>query len=1033
MKTRSYLIASLVLAIMATGTFYISKNHTYKSGFEHKQFHTFEKHLTEDDVDVKTLIPSALGTPDNPYARIEFDQIRLRDPRTNRLPSRMRDLELAYARKAAESVSLRARQSAVDISFGGRGPANLGGRTRALALDMTDPSFNTILAGGVSGGMFYSADGGETWTRTTRSDQFPSVSCISQDPRPGRGNIWYYGTGEIAGNSADGNGGAFYRGDGIYKSTNGGRSWEVIPITSTGDITSNSNPFRYVNSIVIDPTNLNEDEIYAAVIDGIIRTTDGFETYEFVLGSPENISLFTDVAITRNGRLYATISDDSGNNQDIGIWTSADGINWEQISTPGRTSSRGFQRTTIGISPSNENIVYFLRTNRNGESYSLFRYDATTGIMEDRSANIPRLGGRVGDYDSQNSYNQLVQVHPANSDIVFIGGTNLYRSTNGFADDTETMWVGGYSFFDNRRGQVDPYLEHHPDQHALVFYPGNPNRMLSSHDGGISITNNNLRADTTRVNDQNRQQTDEVTIRWTSLNNNYTTTQFYGIAMEEFNVGDNLIVGGMQDNSSYAVFEGNPEAEWIDLFGGDGGYTAVTYNSIIVSAQFAQMIRYAFSDDDGSFEGAELISPPDAGDSPYLFVNPLIADPVSPNKVFVAGREEIYYTLDIRENPQGNDWLMIEDSLFRGAGNFSALAASSSPANILYAGSSRGRLFKIADSNSPDDISEITGANFPTNGYINSLAVDPRNADRLMVVFSNYNVQSVFYTENGGDSWIPIGGNLEENVDGTGNGPSIRWIELMPNGDGNIYFLGTSTGLYTTDNLNGIATEWVPSATEAIGNAVIEMVKTRPIDGTVAVATHGKGVFEGKVDVPLQPHIFMTDFPCAGKEITIIGNQTLATETHRFSYQWLRNGQPIRALNGPAITTDGSEAQIQLRLTNEVNGEVALSNVIDIEYIYPEICGGELITSQEEVINPEPLSFAVFPNPVESTVTLQPGDTFTGSLQIQVYDLQGKVFYQNELIKQNQMELDLSKLSTGYYLLRVSDGEREEVVRLQKR
>ncbi len=1031
MNRRGLLIASFVLI---TGLVSYHVYHLGDKDYHLKSHQTYKKYLTEEDVDIESVVAYATGTPDNPYARVDFDNIRLRDPKTLRIPQQMRRRELAYARTASERVSLSARQRAIDVSFSGRGPANLGGRTRALALDRTDPSGNTILAGGVSGGMFYSADGGQSWTRTTRSDQFPSVSCIVQDPRPGRGNIWYYGTGEITGNSADGNGGAFYRGDGIYQSSNGGASWELIPTTSSGDITQNTNPFRYVNSIVIDPTNLNQNEMYAAVIDGIIRTTDAFVTYEFVLGTPNNTSLFTDVAITTTGRLYATISDDSGNNQDIGIWTSEDGINWEPITTPIRVPSSGFQRTVIGISPSNENIVYFLRTDGNGQTYRLFRYDATTDILEDRSANIPALGGRLGDYDSQNSYNQVIRVHPANSDIVFIGGTNLYRSTNGFSDDTETSWVGGYSFFSNRRGQVNPYFNHHPDQHALVFYPNNPNRMLSSHDGGISITNNNLATDTTRVNDQNQERVDEVTVRWTSLNNNYLTTQFYGIDIEKFNVGDNLIAGGMQDNSSYAVFDSDPKAEWVELFGGDGGYTAVTYNSIVVSAQFAQMVRYAFSDDDGSFEGAELISPPGAGEQPFLFVNPIIADPVAPNKMFVAGREEIFYTRDIRENPEGNDWLVIDDSVFQNAGNFSALAASTTPANILYGGTSRGRLFKISDTNRPDEIEEITGANFPTNGYINNVAVDPRDADKVLVVFSNYNIQSAFYSENGGRSWVTIGGNLEENADGSGNGPSLRWIEVIPNGVENIYVLGTSIGLYSTENLDGMRTEWVQIGEEAIGNTVIEMVKVRPIDGTIIVATHGKGVFEGRMDLALQPHIFITDFPCNDAEITAIGNQTLFTETHRFSYQWLRNGQEIRALNGPAIVTDGTAGRIQLRLTNEVTGEIALSNEIDIQYIYGDLCGGELIvTSDEPLIEPEALTFSVYPNPVVDVVNLQPGNAFSSRLNVQMYDLQGKVLYQENLINRATIEIDVSKISSGYFFLRVSDGEKEEVVRLQKR
>jgi len=1033
MNRKGYIVASLIMLSVGIGDYVLYHFSSYTKS--DKGGETLKpKYIPEAATEKAHNILYSLGTPDNPYGRVDFEEMRIRDPRGRRLPANMRKRELAYARRASENVSLRARNQATNVSFLGRGPANLGGRTRALALDLSDPSYNTILAGGVSGGMFRSTDGGQSWTRSTRTDQFPSVTCIAQDIRPGRENIWYYGTGEIAGNSADGNGGAFYRGDGIYRSIDGGRSWEVISTTRTGDITTTDNPIRYVNSIVIDHTNTQQDEIYAAVIDGIIRTTDGFETYEFVLGTTDNTSLYTDIAITSTGRLYATISDDGANNEDVGIWTSTDGINWEEIDTPRRVPQSGFQRTTIGISPSNEDIVYFLRTDGNGQTYRLFHYDAATGVIANRSSGIPELGGPVGDYDSQGSYNQIVAVHPANSDIVFLGGTNLYRSTNGFEDDTETDWVGGYSFRANENDEVTPYINHHPDQHAIVFYPDNPNQMLSGHDGGISFTNNNRKTRITRVRDENNRLVDELTIEWDDLNNNYITTQFYTLAIEQFNAGDGFIVGGMQDNSSHAVFDTNPESEWVDLFGGDGSYAEVTYNSIMVSAQFAQMIRYAFDEETGEFDGVSQISPPDAGELPYLFVNPYLADPVFPNKVFVGGRETLYYTHDIRTNPQGDDWMTIGDSTLEGAGNVSALAASISPANRLYIGTSRGRLFRVEDSNRPDDVRDITSVQFPTSGYINCVAVDPRDADQVFVIFSNYNIQSIYYSADGGDSWMGIGGNLEENPDGSGNGPSVRWLDILPNGTGSTYFLGTSVGLFTTNTLQGMNTEWIASGAESIGNAVVDMIKVRPIDGIVTVATHGKGIFEGRVEVPLQPHIFMTDLPCQGNQIPIFGNQSQDEENYRFSYEWLNDGVVVSRSDNPAIQTDGLPGSIQLRLTNEVTNEVALSNTINIEYIYDDLCDVEnnVVSVEDDIPESLTTDFAIFPNPTTDIFNIRPGENFGNLLQIKIYDLQGRVYLQREWVNQGILEVDLSQQTPGYYFVEISDGESERVERIIK-
>src|SRR5205085_2277462 len=108
-----------------------------------------------------------------------------------------------------------------DYSWQWRGPYNIGGRTLALAADIAGE--DTLLAGGVSGGLWRSTNGGTSWTRTTTLSQLPSVSSIVQDVRPGKTNNWYYGTGELVGASPSA-GGAYYDGDGIFKSTDNGHT-----------------------------------------------------------------------------------------------------------------------------------------------------------------------------------------------------------------------------------------------------------------------------------------------------------------------------------------------------------------------------------------------------------------------------------------------------------------------------------------------------------------------------------------------------------------------------------------------------------------------------------------------------------------------------------------------------------------------------------------------------------------------------------------------------------------------------------------
>jgi hypothetical protein len=117
-----------------------------------------------------------------------------------------------------------------------------------------------------------------------------------------------------------------------------------------------------------------------------------------------------------------------------------------------------------------------------------------------------------------------------------------------------------------------------------------------------------------------------------------------------------------------------------------------------------------------------------------------------------------------------------------------------------------------------------------------------------MVVFSNYNIYSLFHSLDGGTNWTKVGGNLEANTGGTGYGPSLRWASIMPlaNGD-KIYFVGGSTGLYATATLNGLTTVWIQQGVNSIGKSIVDMMAVRPADGLIAVATHGNGMYSARI------------------------------------------------------------------------------------------------------------------------------------------------------------------------------------------
>jgi hypothetical protein len=194
------------------------------------------------------------------------------------------------------------------------------------------------------------------------------------------------------------------------------------------------------------------------------------------------------------------------------------------------------------------------------------------------------------------------------------------------------------------------------------------------------------------------------------------------------------------------------------------------------------------------------------------------------------------------------NWFMFPDTLTTPGIKITAIAISTIPANRVYIGTNKGRVYRKDNANTDTatfvNITSTVAPNiFPASGYVSCIAVDPSHADNAIVVYSNYSVYSMYYTTNGGTSWKRIAGNLEQNIFGTGNGPSLRWASIMPLTNGNVYLVGTSVGLFATNFLDTTNTVWYQQGPNEIGKVVVTMMDTRFSDGLVAVATHSNGVY----------------------------------------------------------------------------------------------------------------------------------------------------------------------------------------------
>jgi hypothetical protein len=759
--------------------------------------------------------------------RLEYEWERLKDPATGIIPENIRVRELAFATTLPKAIHKNTRAS-LQV-FEPIGPRNFGGRTRAVAFDVTNSDI--VLAGGVSGGMWRSTDFGNSWKRVTNYEDQSAVSCVIQDLRQGKTNTFYYGSGESTGNSASKSFSAIYYGSGMYKSTDHGATWTHLPSTSVAP--NKGGDFRYIFNVAVDNSRSDSDIVYAATPRGIRRSNDGGATWNLVLGgSPE--SEFTEIVVTPGGIHYAAIGSTGAQ---AGFWRSTDGLSWTYIAPNSLPSV--YDRTLIAYAPSNPNVVYFYSStpNSGNSEVHFWKYiylsgdgSGSGGVWSNRNTNLPPVNGYT--LDTQGSYNMTLAVKPDNENIVFLGATNLFRSNNGFSSSSGMNQIGGYDAdgYTNFNWVTD---NQHPDQQSIAFVPGSPNQMLAGTDGGLHFTYDCR----------------PTKVFWENFNNGYQTTQFYGIGIDH-GAENEIVISGYQDNGSWWTNSADTNTNWKYSMGGDGSYCAKEDANDVYyfSSQFGR-IRRVRLDANGDRIGSFVNVVPSGTGNDYLFNHPFTLDPSNTNRMYLPHGNDVWRNSNLSGLPTGQDnWSQIATV----SGTITAISASKSSPGVVYIGTNGRKIYRLEDAggisaNVTDISSGITSGTYTSN-----IAIDPQDADRVIVVFSNYNVVSAWYTEDGGSTWTNVEGNLKgvtdpgvpPSLDYIGNGPSFRWAQFVPTPTGTAILMGTSIGLFGTNALNGSNTVWVQQASDIIGNVVIEQIDYRESDGFCVVGTHGAGAYK---------------------------------------------------------------------------------------------------------------------------------------------------------------------------------------------
>ncbi|MCF8232674.1 MAG: T9SS type A sorting domain-containing protein [Bacteroidales bacterium] len=757
---------------------------------------------------------------DRPDMAALQDYYRTMDPETKRVPRE----RLREGRKVANRLASMKAANENEITWENVS-SDMGGRTRSLMWDPNDEDTNKVWAGSVTGGLWYNENINDTespWTPVSDMWENLSISSITYDPNDTE--TFYAGTGEIETAVVT------YResstkGVGIWKSTDGGENWELLP--STED-------FEYVPDVAVREEGLGESVIYAAVgsgtykgeqhhsqpTDGLYRSADGGQSWEQVLPVIEGDTVpFTpsDIEIGPEGKIYLgtmpNLNDNGGatilmsDDGTAGSWTIYDDIR-EEIENSGSYPLPG--RVIMAPAPSNKDVVYAIIAAgyNSGFGYFYGRYILRSDNQGETWYEINKPD--AGDWANLAWHALIGEVDPNDPDHLIVGGLDLHHTFN--AGNSWTH-ISDWSMMYNGGG--DSYV--HADQHAIAFKPGSSEEVIFGSDGGVFHT----------IDGTSTYPAFEQT------NQDFSSLQFYTCDISP-TAGEDKYIGGLQDNGSL-LYQGE-DLDINDMIsGGDGAYAFFDNDEPNIHISSIYYNRYYFFDENSQVNyfntsSGTFISPADYdSQNNTLFANACgffgeDADKILRLSGIPYELNESYFDMNTGSSVP---FTAVASSPYTGPGE-----------STIFFGSESGRLFKATDMQTlSPDVEELTGDAFPV-GAISSVALGG-SEDTLLVTFSNYGVPSVWQSFDGGDTWSDIEGNLPD--------MPIRWALYHPDNNQQA-MLATELGVWETNLLHEEDVFWMPSV-EGMANVRVDMLRLRQADNTVVAATHGRGLFTAEYPV----------------------------------------------------------------------------------------------------------------------------------------------------------------------------------------
>lgn len=647
------------------------------------------------------------------------------------------------------------------------GPAFMSGRISDIDIHPEDPSTWFVSVG--SGGVWRTENAGTTWTPLFDAQPVYSIGTLALDPS--NPDVVWVGTGENVG------GRHVAWGDGIYRSADGGSTWENMGLGGT----------ERISEIIIHPD--DPDTIWVAAQGplwsgggerGLFKTTDGGETWRNVLEIDEWTGVTDIVMDPRNpDRLYAaswqrqrSVAAYIGGGPGTGIYKSEDGgETWERLEGGLPTGNLG--KTGLAISLQDPDVIYAAIETERREG-GLWRSD-------DRGASWEMMSDAVAGGTGPHYYQELY-ASPHNFDEIYLVSNYTLVSRD-----------GGRNFdFINTENK-------HVDDHAIAFRADDPDFILFGSDGGLYESLDGMQS-------------------WRYISN-LPVTQFYKIAVDDSEPFYS-VYGGTQDNSTqYGPSRtlnrhGIQNSDWEIAVFADGHQPATEPgNPDIAYGQWQQgnLVRF-----DRSTDEIIYIQPqPEPGEPAerYNWDAPIVVSSHDPARLYHAS-QRLW-----RSDDRGDTWTPLSGDLTRNQdrmqlpmmgrqwsweaswdiyamSNFNtitSIAESAVDEDLLFIGTDDGLIQITRDGGAnwqQIDVSSLPGA--PAGAYVNDIKADLFDADTVYVALDNHKYGDfapyLYMSTNGGRSWTSLDGDLPED--------HVVWRIVQDHVNPDLLFTATEFGVF---------------------------------------------------------------------------------------------------------------------------------------------------------------------------------------------------------------------------------------------